>query len=130
VPRNVSGAFEDAKRADGAVGALRTARFKPSQISVVSADYPAPDSGHGDDRGEGGLRPWLVTHLTRRGAPQEHAERYHQIVIEGRVLVSVAIESDEQAEEARNLLVSAGADEISREADGPMMSLHPTGTSA
>ncbi len=90
-------------------------------------------SSKGDDRPyrwETGsrLRHWLTSHLARRGVSHGQAERYRAIVMEGRVLVSVAVESDEQAEEARNVLVTAGAAEIPRAAGGTMLALHPGGS--
>jgi hypothetical protein len=113
--------FNHAKHADGAIGALRTASFRSDQISAVSADHPPAAAGESQDGS--GLCHWLASHLTRHGLEHEQAEHYHAIMLEGRVLVTMAVESDEQAEEARNLLESAGAAEISRAADGTMLAL-------
>ncbi len=123
--RSVTGLFIDQAHLDRIVGALRDAGFEADHISVVSPDG-SPLEGAGDREptstgraaSGGGLGVWLARHLEGRGVSREHAGRYQARVAEGRHLVSVEVTTDAQDEEARNLMVDTGAEEISSAADG------------
>lgn len=64
--------------------------------------------------------------LRQRGLSHAHAQRYQEHVATGRRLVSVAVTTDAEDEEARSLMVDLGADEISSAADGTMRAVHRT----
>jgi hypothetical protein len=129
--RCVVGLFENRTQVDSVVGALRDAGFEPDEITVAPADgqggaveatTPPVEAATPQ-----GLRAWLTTHLVRRGVPHTNAQQYGDRVAEGRLLVTVAVSNDAQDADARNLLVTAGAGEISSAADGHMIAIRPPG---
>lgn len=122
--RSVTGLFADQRHVDHIVGALIDAGFDAERISAVSPDDQAAGAARPEVQttsGGHGIGAWLVEHLRRRGLSHEHAQRYQEHVAQGRCLVSVTVTSDAEDEEARNLMVELGADEISSAADGTMV---------
>jgi hypothetical protein len=121
--RSVTGLFATREQVDSVDGALRDAGLEPERITIVGPDgqvvrLPSPAQGRQ------GLGTWLVEHLVRHGHPQAQAEVYHDsIAHEGRWLVSAAIQNDVEEADARNLMVTAGAGEISSVADGKMVTV-------
>ena len=119
--RSVTGLFATWEQVDSIDGALRDAGFEPERITIVSPDGKVmrlPGRG----QGRYGLGAWLVEHLVHHGHPRAQAQEYHDsIAHEGRWLVSAAIQNDAEDADARNLLVTAGAEEISSVADGTMV---------
>lgn len=127
--RSVTGLFIDQAQVDRIVGTLRDAGFDADQISVAAPDGPASGGGDRDSAGarqaaSGGIGGWRARHLEGRGLAREHAGRYQARVAAGRHLVSVAVATDAQDEEARSLMVAMGAEEISSAADGTMHPVH------
>lgn len=127
--RSVTGLYRNQTQVDRILGTLRDAGFDAEQISVASPDDPAPgtgsqDSGASHAASGGRTGGWLARHLEGRGLSREHASRYQAHVAEGRHLVSVAVATDGQDEEARSLMVDTGAEEISSAADGTMHPVH------
>ena len=62
------------------------------------------------------------------GHPRAQAEEYHDSVAhEGRWLVAAAIQNDVEDADARNLMVTAGAERISSAVDGQMILVHRYG---
>ena len=125
--RSVSGLFEHQAQVDSVVGALRDAGLETAQISIIDPDAPPPEEAadtlarvpgeHPRNR----LSSWVATHLRHRGVADDHAERLGERVAGGRRLVNVAVTSDAQDDDARNLMVTAGAEEISSATDGKMI---------
>ena len=121
--RNVTGLFATWEQVDSVHGALRDAGFEPERITTVGPDgqmvrFP------GQTTGRQSLGTWLVEHLVHRGHPRAQAEAYYdRIAHDGRWLVSAAIQSDVEDADARNLMVTAGAEEISSAADGTMVTV-------
>src|SRR5205085_11487434 len=122
--RSVTGLFTDQRHVDRIVGALIDAGFGAERISAVSPDDQVAGGATPADqtttRGRG-AGVWLVAHLRQHGLSPEHAQRYQEHVTQGRRLVSVTVTTDAEDEEARNLMVATGADEISSVADGTMV---------
>lgn len=118
--RSVSGLFADQGRVDSIYGALRDAGFEPERITIVSPDGAAVSSV---EPVKHGLGNWLIDHLRRHGHPQEHAQELHDQVAQGGWLVSVTPRNDEEDGDARNLMVTAGAQQISSVADGKMLTI-------
>jgi hypothetical protein len=130
--RSVIGLFDNPVQVDSVVGALRDAGFEPEQITVAPADEQTPALAAAttppkDVHTHGGLGAWLTQHLMHRGVPHDHAQRYSDQVSAGRQLVTAAVSSDAQESDARNLMVAAGASEISAAADGKMIRVLPPG---
>jgi hypothetical protein len=121
--RSVSGLFTTWEQVDSVEGALRDAGFEPERITVVGPDGQVTRLP-GQAQESRGLGNWLVQHLVRHGHPQSKAQEYHDsIAHQGRWLVSAAIRTDGEDADARNLLVRAGAEEISSVADGTMVAV-------
>ena len=118
--RSVSGLFVDGGQVDSAVGALRDDGFEAARISVVSPDGLAENVA-GNQAECHGIGAWLVDHLLRLGHPHDMARRMHDEVAGGRWLVTVAIQTDVEDGSARNLLVRAGAEQISSVTGGTMI---------
>ena len=131
--RSVTGLFMDQRHVDRFRGALIDAGFDAAQISVATPDGLVSALGDGAT-GDAppatgrGIGAWLRRHLEGRGLAPEHAERYQAAVAAGRHLVSVAVDTDAQDEEARSLMVDTGAEEISSAADGMMRPVHRADT--
>ena len=120
--RSVSGLFEHQAQVDSVVGALRDAGLETNQISVVDPDAPPAEAAPlASEHPRGRLSGWVATHLRHRGVADDHAQRLGDRVADGRRLVNVAVTSDSQDDDARNLMVTAGAEEISSAADGKMI---------
>lgn len=64
----------------------------------------------------GGTGGWLIGGLAGLGITADHAEHLQRQVESGRTLVTVTAGSDTQAEQARGLLASAGAEDVSGDA--------------
>ena len=118
--RSVSGLFTEQGRVDSVYGALRDAGFEPERITIVTPDGAAVSSV---EPVKHGLGSWLIDHLRRRGQPQEHAQELHDQVAQGGWLVTVTPRSDGEDDDARNLMVTAGAQQISSAADGKMLTI-------
>jgi hypothetical protein len=119
--RSVSGLFATWEQVDSVEGALRDAGIEPERITIVGPDGQMVRIS-GETQGHRGLGTWLVEHLMHRGHPQAQAQEYHDsIAHEGRWLVSAAIHNDAEDADARNLMVTAGAEQISSAADGTMI---------
>jgi hypothetical protein len=128
--RSVSALFEHQAQVDGVVGALRNAGIESSQISVVSPDSQqatAPTTLPAEVHTRHGVGAWLLDHLIHRGVPHDHAQHLHDQVAEGRRLVTIVVNSDAQNDDARNLLVRAGALQISNASDGKMVDVWRSG---
>ena len=121
---SVTELFMDQRHVDRILGALIDAGFGAERISVVAPDDQAAGGATPADqrtaRGRG-ASAWLVAHHLQRGLSHEHAQRYQEHVAQGGRLVSVAVATDAEDEEARNLMVETGAAEISSAADGTMV---------
>jgi hypothetical protein len=125
--RSVSGLFATWAQVDSVDGALRDAGFHPDRITIVGPDGQVTRLP-GEAQGSRGLGRWLVEHLVRHGHPQAKAQAYHDsIAHEGRWLVSAVIQTDSEDADARNLMVTAGAAEISSVADGKMVAVSRPG---
>jgi hypothetical protein len=125
--RSVSGLFATREQVDSAEGGLRDAGFEPERITVVGPDGQVVRLA-GQVEGPRGLGAWLVEHLVRHGHPQATAQAYHDSIAQlGRWLVSAAIRTESEDADARNLLVRAGAQEISSVADGSMVAVERLG---
>ena len=127
--RSVTGLFTDQRHVDNLVGALIDAGFDQARISTVSPDDQAAGVATPADETAArshGPGAWLVAHLRQRGLSHAHAQRYQEHVATGRRLVSVAVTTDAEDEEARSLMVELGAEEISSAADGTMRAVHGT----
>jgi hypothetical protein len=127
VARSVTGLFATREQVDSADGALRTAGIAAERITIVG---PAGEVVRvpGQEPGRHGLGAWLVEHLMHRGHPQAQAQEYHDsIAHEGRWLVSATILTDAEDADARNLMVRAGAEQISSAADGSMIPVEQLG---
>jgi hypothetical protein len=122
--RSVTGLFTDKAHTDHILGALNDAGFDPARISVASPDGAASGPAQSAAAGHSGIGSWLSDHLRGRGVSSDHARRYQQQVTEGQHLVSVEVTTDAEDEEARGLMVTIGATQISSAADGTM---HPVG---
>jgi hypothetical protein len=122
--RSVTGLFADKTHTDHILGALTDAGFDPARISVTSPDGAADAPAQAPVSSHSGIGSWLIDHLRGRGVSNDHAKSYQQRVSEGRHLVSVEVINDTEDGEARGLMVSIGAEEISSAADGTM---HPVG---
>ena len=120
--RNVSGVFTDRQHVDSVIGALREASFEAERIGVVGPDgrLMAIES-HTEDRQ--GIGSWLMGHLLQREHPHAAPERYQGRIPEGRWMVTVAVQTDVEDRDARTLIVSAGAEEISSAADGALVAV-------
>jgi len=128
--RSVTGLFTTQAQIDRVEGALRDAGFEPERITVVGPDGQVV-RGPGQVQGRSGLGTWLVEHLIYRGHPPAQAQAYHDTIAhDGRWLVSAAIQTDAEDEDARNLMVSIGATEISRVADGTMVAVSRPGAAS
>jgi hypothetical protein len=119
--RSVTGLFEHQVQVASVVGALRDAGIPTDRISVVNPDDPAPGGEAATAPAHSGVGTWLVDHLVHRGVSHAHAQRYQKEVAEGRRLVTVTVITDGEDADARNLMVTAGADEISSAQDGHMI---------
>jgi hypothetical protein len=121
--RSITGLFATEAQVSSVHGALRDAGFEPERITAVGPTGQVlrlPDEA----RERQGIGTWLVAHLVHRGHPQAQAQAYHDIIAhEGRWLVSAEIRNDEEDADARNLMVTAGATEISAVADGAMVAI-------
>jgi hypothetical protein len=107
---------------DSVIGALREASFEPERIGVVGPDgRPAPVAGGTPERH--GVGPWLAGHLWHRGHVHPEQEPYRGPISQGRWVVTVTVQSDVEDRDARNLLVSAGAEAISSMSDGTLVSV-------
>jgi hypothetical protein len=113
--RCVTGLFEHKEQIDSVIGALRDAGFTNEAITVVVPGEAAATTEAPARRTVGG---WLVEHLVHRGLPHEKARQYQQDITEGRHLVNVTVTTDTEDSDARNLIVTAGATEISSASDG------------
>jgi hypothetical protein len=119
--RSVTGLFAAREQVDSVHGALRDAGFEPERITIVDPNGQLTQLP-GRTEGRQGIGAWLVEHLVHHGHPRAQAQAYHDsIAHEGRWLVSAAIQSDVEDADARNLMVTAGAQEISSVADGTMV---------
>ena len=107
--------------AGGVVGGTAGAILAASGALVIPGIGPFISAGILATALVGGAAGWLVGGLTGLGLSHEHAEHYQQAVEGGRTLVTVNVDSDARDEEARDLLVNVGADEISSSADGTTM---------
>ena len=120
--RSVTGLFEHKLQIDSVIGALRDAGFTNEAITVaVPGDAAAPAAQTTPARRTVG--GWLGEHLVHRGLPHEKAQQYQRDVTEGRHLVTVTVTTDMEDSDARNLIVTAGATEISSASDGKLIPL-------
>jgi hypothetical protein len=120
----VSALFPDSKSVERAVGALRAEGILATRISITEPGGQAePLAVEGADRHGIGTR--LVARLLRRGHAHEQPLRSADHVAAVGWLVSVLVQSEVEEREARTLLISAGADEISSAADGKMIRVAP-----
>lgn len=125
--RSVAGLFATRTQVESVDGALRDAGFEPERITIVGPDgqvlrLPGPAPEHH------GLGARLVEHLVHHGHPRAQAEEYHDSVAhEGRWLVAAAIQNDVEDADARNLMVTAGAEQISSAVDGQMIMINRFG---
>jgi hypothetical protein len=125
--RSVTGLFATEQQVESAYGALRDAGFEPERITTVGPDGQVVRLS-GQPQVRQGLGAWLIAHLVHHGHPQAQAQAYHDsIAHEGRWLVSAAIRTDSEDADARNLLVTAGAAELSSVADGKMVTVFRPG---
>jgi hypothetical protein len=120
--RSVTGLFRDQRHVDRIVGALIDAGFDAVRISAVAPyDQVAGGATPVDQRTTRGrgAGAWLIAHPLQHGLSHEYAQRSQEHVAQGRCLVSVT--TDAEDEEARNLMVETGAAEISSAADGTLV---------
>jgi hypothetical protein len=106
---------------DGAVGALRAEGIEAARITVA-----APDgfNGEGESEEHHEVDRWLIEHLLRHGHSEEQAQSYERRGAAGDWLVRVMIRMEEEDRSVRNLLVTAGAKEISGLTDGTMIPIN------
>lgn len=125
--RSVTGLFATWDQVASVDGALRDAGIASDKIIIVGPDGQMariPSQA----RERPGVGAWLVQHLVRQGHPQVQAQIYHDTIVhEGRWLVSAVTQNDAEDADARNLMVTAGASEISSVADGTMVRIDRPG---
>jgi hypothetical protein len=125
--RSVTGIFATWEQVDSVDGALRDAGLEPERITIVGPNGKVARVAV-QEQWWHGLGTWLVEHLVRQGHPQAKAQEYHDTIAhEGRWLVSAAIRTDNEDADARNLMVRAGAQDISSVADGTMVKVPQQG---
>jgi hypothetical protein len=119
--RCVTGLFATAEQVNRLDGALRDAGFEAERITIMDpAGQRARIPGQAQERQGPGA--WLVEHLVRHGQPRDQAQAYcDRVAHDGRWLVSADIRNDSEEADARNLMVTVGAEEISSAADGSMV---------
>jgi hypothetical protein len=125
--RCITGLFATDEQVDRVDGAMRDAGFDAERITIVGPDgQNVRISGQAQERH--GLGAWLVEHLVHQGQPQAQAQALcDRVAHEGRWLVSVDIRNDTEEADARNLMVTVGATEISSAADGTMVAVTQPG---
>jgi hypothetical protein len=121
--RSVTGLFATREQVDSLDGALRTAGLEPERITIVAPGgqvvrVPGPSEVRQ------GLGTWLAKRLHRHERAQDQVQTYPDTIAhEGRWLVSADIRSDGEEADARNLMVTAGAEQISSAIDGTMVAV-------
>jgi len=120
-PAGAAGQSTEDAVAGGVIGGTAGAILAATGALVIPGIGPFISAGILATALVGGAAGWLVGGLTGLGLSREHAEHYQQAVEGGRTLVTVNVDSDARDEEARDLLVNVGADEISSSADGTTM---------
>lgn len=119
---SVSGLFVDGVQVDSAIGALRADGIEAARITVASPDG---FNGEGERKDHHGIDTWLIEHLPRHGHSRDQVRRYEGHAAAGGWLVRVTIRTVEEDRSVRNLLVTAGAKEISGVVDGTMIPIDP-----
>jgi hypothetical protein len=121
--RSITGLFATKRQVDSVDGALRDAGFESERITIMGPDGQVVGA-LGAARVRRGAGAWLVEHLVHRGHPAAQAQQYRDsIAHEGRWLVTATIGNDAEDADARNLMVTGGANEISSVTDGKMVSV-------
>ena len=125
--RSVTGLFATREQVDSVDGALRAAGLEPERITIVAPGGQVVRVS-GPPVVRRGLGTWLAKRLNHRERPQVQAPVYEDTVEhEGRWLVSADIRTDGEDADARNLMVTAGAEQISSAVDGTMVVVNADG---
>jgi hypothetical protein len=107
---NLRAVFTDRGKVENAIGALRADGIDPKRITVTSPNGEVLGAVPHESHGIGG---WFALHVRHHAPAQEQAEPASVAGAAVGWLVTVSVRTEEEDRSARNLLVTAGAEEIS-----------------
>jgi hypothetical protein len=119
---NLRAVFTDRGKVEDAIGALRADGVDPKRITVTSRNGEVIGAVLHESHGIGG---WFAQHLRHHDPAQEQAQPAPNVDAADGWLVTVTVRSAEEDRSARNLLVTAGAEEISSLDGDKMVRLAP-----
>ena len=112
----VVGLFEHSAAVENALGAFRSAGYSNRVLRVTKPGEVAIFEGTEATEHHGG---WLREHLPHRSHAPGHVHADH--LAEGPQLLTVHVGSELEERDARTLLITAGALQISNATDGTMV---------